>query len=270
MGNQPEVPADIYDKNYYLTDNEGFREYTKGLDRQMHSKYQQALELGAPKAGDIVLDIGCGRAELVYYCAKRQCKALGIDYSQAAIDIAQGTLKQLPPELQKIARVQVADVVKTQFPDKYNVVFMIDIVEHMYDWQLQSAFEKINAILAEDGRLIISTPNYYYEKYLSPLKRMLDIPFLMVKIPLRVLRGKFKPTSFIEVVRKIFRVWPDRGATGKQMHVNVMTPGILRKYFKDFDAKVYCHDPSVNPLTFLLRKWWGREIVVIARKRKPQ
>ena len=91
-----EVSPNIYDRNYFLTDNEGWREYQKGLDEYIHPKFSQALKIASPTRGERVLDVGCGRGELIYYCAKIGARALGIDYSKAAIDIANETIKKLP------------------------------------------------------------------------------------------------------------------------------------------------------------------------------
>lgn len=269
MDQHKEVPADIYDRDYYLTDNEGCREYREGFETNCHHKFERALRLGDPQPGENVLDIGCGRGELVYYSVMRGAKALGIDYSSAAIGIAAETLGRLPEEKNGMGRVEVADVVKRPFDEKFDVVFMIDIVEHMYDWQLKEAFTKIAEILSEKGRLIITTPNDHYETILQPVKRVVDIPSNIVKWTGRILRGKFKPANFGEFWKKCCKIRVDRESL-EAMHVNVLTPGRLKRLLKEsgLKAAVFCEDPSYNILSLLTKKWWGREIIVIAGKGK--
>lgn len=257
------VSPELYDRNYYLTDNEGCREYAKGLDDHMHAKYVRALRLADPRPGQSVLDIGCGRGELVYYCAKRGARAFGIDYSAAAIDIARQTLQRLPSTAQ--AGADLGDVVTYPFKEQFDAIFMIDIVEHMYDWQLTEAFARIHKILKPGGRLIITTPNDYFERILLPAKRIFNLPFMPAKWGLRVLRGKYQPKSFGEFWSKCFRVRVDRASIA-QTHVNVLTPPRLRTLLKDFQADVRCEDHSVNPLSLMTQKWWGREIVAVATK----
>lgn len=262
------VDPALYSKEYFLTDNEGFDEWNKGLDSGIHDKFKKALRYGNPKRDDTVLDLGCGRGELIYYCAKRGIKILGIDYSTEGIALAREAMLRLPPGLRKLARAEVGDIGTFDFKDKYDIVFMIEVAEHMYDWQLKQAFRRIHGILKDNGRLIIMTPNYYYEKFLSPLKRTANIPLNLIKWPLRIIKGKYRNGGAWTGFKKIFRIVPDRGELNKKMHVNVTTPGILRKLLSDFDVKIECVDPSVNPINLIVKKWYGREIVAIAKKRR--
>jgi len=261
------VDPAIYDKEYFLRDNEGWREWEAGLDANLHPKFKRALELAGPLEGRNVLDIGCGRAELAYYCVRHGAKALGIDYSGAAIDVARQTIDRLPVDVRSRAAVAVGDINTYVLKERYDIVFMIEIAEHMYDWQLKDAFAKINSALTEGGRLIIMTPNYQYETILSPLKRIINIPLNFIKWPMRILRGKYKPASFKELIGKICKENTDRGELNKKMHVNVTTRNTLQKLLKDFDATIWCEDHSLNPLSVLTKRWLGREIVVIAKKK---
>lgn len=262
------VDPSIYDKDYFLKDNEGWREWEGNIETDLHPKFKRALELAGSVNGKNVLDIGCGRAELVYYCVKRGARACGIDYSPAAIGIAAETIDRLPQALRPSAKAIFGDIGNYDPPDKYDIVFMIEIAEHMHDWQLKEGFEKIDKILTSDGKLIIMTPNYLYEKILSPLKRILNIPVNCIKWPLRILGGRYKPSSFKELIGKIFRVKMDRGELNRKMHVNVTTRGTLKRLLSGFDVKIWCEDHSKNLLSLLTGRWWGREIIVIASKKR--
>lgn len=264
-----EVPAEIYDREYYLQDNEGCHEFKKGLDECVHPKFIRALRLAGPLHGKRVLDIGCGRGELLYYCALKGAERVcGVDYSSAAIEIAQSTLQRIPASLGVFTHAFCADFSKHRFKETFDIIFMIDIIEHLTPEQVERGLNAIGNILSPRGQLIITTPNHYYESYLSPLKRFFDIPFKMIKEPSRLLRGKYKGSSKKELWKRIFRVRVDRGEKNRSMHVNVMTPGILRSCLKNFSAKVSCEDPSLNPLSLLLARWWGRELVAVATLRR--
>lgn len=54
------------------------------------------------------------------------------------------------------------------------------------------------------------------------------------------------------------------------MHVSVLTPGHLRRLLNEsgLTASIFCEDYSYNILSFLTRKWWGREIIVVDRKKE--
>lgn len=261
------VDPGLYTTDYFLTDNDGWREWEKGLDSNLHPKFKRALELAGPVAGKSVLDIGCGRGELIYYCVKNGASALGIDYSQAAIDIAAQTLQRLPLTLQQKIRVVVGNAESYHFTERYDVVFMIEVAEHVYDWQFRKTIDRIRSILNPGGRLIIMTPNYLYEKWFSPIKRITNIPSNLIKWPLRVIRGKYRARSPRDLFGRIFKVKVDRGELNRKMHVNVTTRAKLRSYLQDFDAIIYCTDHSKNLLSLIAMEWLGRDIEVIAIKK---
>ena len=251
------VSPDLYSTEYYLSDNEGWEEYRNGLSQNIHPKFVKALAIADPKKGQNILDIGCGRGELLYYCVARGAKALWIDYSAAAIEFATRTIKKLPKEKQRLAEARVGDIGTYNFQDKYDTIFMIEIAEHMHDWQLTEAFRKIKDMLKPGGRLIIMTPNYYYEKYLSPIKGVMNVPLNIAKWPFRALRGKFKP---------IFRIRIDRGELNRKVHVNISTVARLKRLLVGFQVKIRCEDHSKNFVSLLTAGWWGREIIAIATK----
>lgn len=67
------VDPDLYDEQYYLTNNVGYEEFLTGLDKtRIHPKYQRVLDHCHFSSETAVLDIGCGRGELVYYTAPEQ------------------------------------------------------------------------------------------------------------------------------------------------------------------------------------------------------
>lgn len=261
------VNPELYSREYFLNDNEGYAELAKGLDDYMHDKFVKALKWGNPQKGYNILDLGCGRGELVYYCAKKGAKVLGIDYSKDGIAIARETINKLPHDFRKLAQVEVGDISTYEFKDKYDLIFMIEVAEHMYNYQLEDAFKRIESLLKDNGRLIIMTPNYYYERLLSPLKRISNIPINLIKYPLRVVKGKYIKGGAWIGFKKIFRIIPDRGQLNRMMHVNITTPQTLKKLLYNFNAQIECIDPSINPLSILTKKWFGREIVVVASKK---
>lgn len=260
------VNPDLYSKKYFISDNEGWREYEMGLDDNIHPKFAMAMKIANPGKGDCVLDIGCGRGELIYYCAKKGAKVLGIDYSKNAIDISKETIKRLPVNIQHLGKAEIGEVCNYDFREKYNVIFMIEIIEHMHNWQLTEAFKKIYAILKDDGKLIIMTPNYYYEKFLSPIKRVMNIPLNIFKWPVRIIRGKYRPKNAKELLSKIFKVRINRDEINRMMHINVLTSNKIKMLLNSFNVKIECRDHSKNIVSLITKKWWGRDIVAVAKK----
>jgi len=266
---QKAPPSELYDRHYFLTDNEGCWEFEQGLDTCMHPKFARALALAPALApGMSILDVGCGRGELLYYCAKQGVGATGVDYSQDAVALVKERTVRLLPEPQRgLVRVVCDDIARFSLEGTFDAIFCIEVLEHLTDVQIRSLLEKARTHLKPEGRLIVTTPNFYYEFYLSPLKRFLDTPLRLLRELFRVLRGKSRAKDGRDLWRRIFRIRVSRGEQGKQMHVNVMTPAKLRALLKDFDAEVSCEDPSKNPISLLLKKWWGRNLVAVAKKK---
>ncbi len=266
MSDRKIVDPNLYDAAYYYHDNEGCHEYARGLDAAIHPKYKHVLEIACPREGDEILDVGCGRGELLYYCAKRGAHVLGLDYSRAAIDIARQTIQMLPVEMRSFAKAEIGDAADHNFSHRYDLIFMLDVFEHMNDDQLERTCDKFKKILKENGKIIITTPNLYYEKYLQPLKMALDLPFRFLKWTFRVMRGKYRPKSVGEFLKNALKVRVvGRGEAGKALHVNVSTPRKIRAMLKDFNVDIWCEDPSWAPISLITKKWWGRQIVVIAQ-----
>lgn len=260
------VEAKLYDRKYYLTDCDGYEDYLKGNLSLL--RHQRVMGFAKIQGGESVLDIGCGRGELTYQCARKGCRVMAVDYSSDSIELTRETVSKLPAQLQKDITIAAMDVTRMDISEKFDAVFMIDLVEHLYDWQLEILFSKVRDLLKPGGRLIIQTPNLNYERFLFPLKRLISLPATFLKQISRLLRKKTKEKRFGQWLRKTFRILPnrDRGeGLIHSMHVNTHTPSDLKRLLSEFDSRIFCFDHSRNPISLLFKKWWGREIVVIAR-----
>ncbi len=261
----------IYTEEYYREDNEGHREYLNICNKKegkIHDKFERALKLAQIKKGENVLDVGCGRGELIYYAIEKGAShVLGIDYSEAAIKIAKETILFLPEKDQVKAEAHVSTSEAFTYTQKYDVIFFLEIAEHMHDWQLQETFIKFNQILTANGRIIMITPNDSYEQYLRPITILMMIPGNFWKWPIRILAGKYKPKSFKEFLSRVFKWRIDRGDIHCQMHCNVMTPKSIKNHLTMFNAHVYCEGHSPSLLARFTVKWFGRDIIAIAQKK---
>ena len=258
------VPPELYNRDYYLNDCDGFREYLINPQAVVHDKFKRVVKHLNIEKGMNVLDIGCGRGELVIFCAQQGANVLGLDYSKDAIALSRETVAKLPAEVQKRIQLEVAVAEEYTFSNLYDYVFMIETTEHMHDWQLRKLFGNLKMVLKPRGKIIITTPNLLYERYFEPFKRVLDIPFKAVKLLGRIPRGKYRPQSVRQFFKDVFRVRVSRGQVHEMMHCNVNTPRYMRDLLKDFHAQIFCEDHSINPLSLLLAKWFGRYLIVVA------
>lgn len=241
------VDPRIYDADYYLE-----RIADKNLDN-LPASLQRCFDIASPLAGERVLDVGGGTGQLAYYCVTKGCSAVAVDYSEAACLLANGSRAALPQSLRDRMTVLMMDFRDLPEDIKYDVIFMADLVEHLYDWQLQELFAKMGRILVPGrGRIVIHTaPNRYFIDIIFPLKRILNWP--------AVIRQTGSKGSFFYTRNKYFY--------DPAMHVNEQTPGSLRRHLRAFDARIWCDDGSANVLSILTKSFAGADIWAVARCR---
>ncbi len=170
---QPPVPPTRYDEDYFLTACEGYEEFlaTEGehLSRRLRAAFRQA----DVSPGMRVLDVGCGRGEILRHCARLGADAYGIDYAPVAVRLSR-RLADAAGETPGQIGVYQADAKHLPFPAAFfDRVLMFDVVEHLHPWELHQAMREVHRVLAPEGRFIIHTaPNRWYDAYAYPLVRL--------------------------------------------------------------------------------------------------
>ena len=66
----PSVPAEAYTKEYYKSCCQGYEEFKLSKGELLPLRLSIPLKLAQIKAGMRVVDIGCGRGEIVIHCAR--------------------------------------------------------------------------------------------------------------------------------------------------------------------------------------------------------
>jgi SAM-dependent methyltransferase len=218
------VEPDVYTDDYYLTNCHGYEDFVESGGRRVGPRFVKALSLAGELRGKRVLDVGCGRGELVIQSAMRGADAWGIDYAQAAVDIAAAALSGADPSLRELMHVRQMDVKALTFEDGFfDVVFMMDVVEHLYPAELEAAFRELRRVIKPGGRLVLHTsPNKVFEERVYPhWSRRVNQAALGVS---RLLR--FNDGLFNETMLPTGREFPhDRYE--REMHINEQSaPGL--------------------------------------------
>jgi len=165
---QRSVDADRYDEVYFLSACEGYREFISSEGRRLSRRLEQAFAAAEIAPGMKVLDIGCGRGEILRHCTRLGAEAYGIDYSSVAVHMASELAEQ-----DGEARVNLADAKVLPFRSTtFDRVLMLDLVEHLHPWELQRALSEARRVLRAQGRLVVHTaPNVWYDRYAYPVVR---------------------------------------------------------------------------------------------------
>ncbi|MEX0751138.1 MAG: class I SAM-dependent methyltransferase [Dehalococcoidia bacterium] len=166
----PRVEPDVYTGDYYLTNCHGYEDFVVSKGRKVGPRFIKALTLAGDLRGKRVLDVGCGRGELVIQSALRGAEAWGIDYAQAAVDIAAQALAEIDDPASGRMHVDQMDVKALRFDDAFfDVVFMMDVVEHLYPHELAAAFDELHRTIRPGGLLVMHTsPNKTFEEKVYP------------------------------------------------------------------------------------------------------
>jgi len=113
-----------------------------------------------------LIDVGCGRGTLAHFI-NLNVDLYGIDISENAIF-----------EANKIYNhVKQIDLDKDELPydnDFFDIAVALDVLEHVYD--PLAVINKLYRVLKNDGKLVLSTPNILYEKYLKDFVRTRRFP----------------------------------------------------------------------------------------------
>lgn len=170
---QPSVNPERYDETYFLNACEGYEEFIASEGTHLSRRLHQAFEVAEVTPGMRVLDIGCGRGEILRHCAQRGARAYGIDYAPVAVQMAQEATLSDRDRKNPIA-IYLADAKVLPFPSEtFDRVLMFDLVEHLHPWELDQALAETKRVLRRDGRLIIHTaPNVWYDRYAYPMVRL--------------------------------------------------------------------------------------------------
>lgn len=166
------VRPELYDEVYFLSSCEGYDEFITSEGAHLSRRLTQALEAAEIAPGMRVLDVGCGRGEILHHCAELGAQAYGMDYALVAAQMAQ-RLATGDGEERNAAYVCLADAKQLPFSaTSFDRVLMFDLVEHLHPWELDQALAEARRVLRPDGRLIIHTaPNVYYNRYAYPVVR---------------------------------------------------------------------------------------------------
>jgi ubiquinone/menaquinone biosynthesis C-methylase UbiE len=202
----PTVPATAYDEQYYLHACAGADEWRASHAREIAGLYPGSLEVARLRPGDVLVDIGTGRGELLAAAIDRgAARAIGIEYSEDAIRLARRTIDV--HGVADRAEVLHADARAIPLEDECaDLVTLLDVVEHLAPHELSRTLAEAYRLLKPGGRLVIHT---------VPSRTIYEVTYRLQ----RALRPGRR------------RAWPadPRNDYERRMHVNEQTLRALRR-----------------------------------------
>jgi cyclopropane fatty-acyl-phospholipid synthase-like methyltransferase len=164
----------LYTESYFMENATGHDEFKtfEGKFEQLIDKFRMVISYLDLNRSARLLDIGCGRGELVIYHALNGGEATGVDFSAEAIKLA----KSKASKLNAGCKFQLSSFEKIDEEIKYDRIVSIDFIEHISVEEGKAFFKKCYNLLNPGGRLLVYTfPNTIRRRYGYKLIRALSI-----------------------------------------------------------------------------------------------
>ena len=78
------LPSTLYTEEYFLTACEGYDVFIESEGQHLSRRLQDAFAVAEVNSGMRVLDVGCGRGEIISHCMRLGVEVYGIDYAEVA------------------------------------------------------------------------------------------------------------------------------------------------------------------------------------------
>lgn len=243
----------FYDSNYYLNDCGGYREFRRhGAERVEDRRLLSILMLARLGGKGPALDLGCGRGEIAYQLAVNGVDVTAVDYSAAAIELAQSCFAAAPRDVRARATFICGDVGALQLEQKFAIALAGDLIEHLSATELRRFYRSVAQHLADPGVFVIHTaPNVWryrrdHERRRKAVERL----------------GGFLPRE-------------PRTRYELLMHINEQSPARLRRALQEWfpHVTVWVGSPD-NPFGSLsgdwtLRRWASAPDIYAVASREP-
>jgi SAM-dependent methyltransferase len=173
-GSNSDSLQSTYTQAYYTQDCGGFEAFLQHQGRRLEDPRLRAVAAIAtivPRGR--VLDLGCGRGELAYFLANLGYEVTAVDYSEAAIALAQSVFATAPEEIKQRVTFCCGSVVTATFESNhYDLAIASDLIEHLAPQEVEQLYANVRRWLKPTGRFVLHTfPNLWHYRYDYPRRR---------------------------------------------------------------------------------------------------
>jgi SAM-dependent methyltransferase len=131
------LPSTLYTEDYFLTACEGYEEFSESHGERLSRRLSAAFAVASVLPGMRVLDVGCGRGEILRHCARLGARAYGIDYAEVAVRMSREVARiESDTAGQADIGVYRSDAKYLPYPDAtFDRALIFDVVEHLFPWE---------------------------------------------------------------------------------------------------------------------------------------
>ena len=122
------------------------------------ARYRMVLDILGNCRGQKVLDFGCGDGALSHLIAKQSGIVTGVDSSESGIELARAntSTKSYPSESPSF---HSEDISTYEPVHPFDRVVLSDVIEHLEDPLLKAILDRLELMVGDNARMIITTPN---------------------------------------------------------------------------------------------------------------
>ncbi|MFW9803455.1 MAG: class I SAM-dependent methyltransferase [Candidatus Thorarchaeota archaeon] len=217
------ISSHMYDDEYFLTECAGYELFNHGEVKGILQRFSIALDAVGNIRGKYVLDLGCGRGEMTAVLAEKGAYVIGLDYSESALELAKKTCKTFKQALIQASLLR-ANATEIPIADgALTAVFLLDVIEHLTDWELRTVLKSVYDSLMPGGRVVIHT---------APNKLRWTVLYTIARFLARVIKAKTLPRN-------------GRSKTDQIVHINEQTPFSLWRNLRraGFQVRLWTDEP---------------------------
>lgn len=219
------VSHELYNRSYFLEACGGHELYKESGGERLDQRLSIIFQLADLRPGIRVLDLGCGRGELVRHSAETGALVWGMDSSGEALQVSKETLFGSSHKgiIQRAALCKARGHRLPFTTGSLDRVLLSDILEHLSQEELKSTLGEVSRVLRSDGLVVFHTfPNRWFYILFYPLKRLFwDRP-----------RGKAGPRN-------------PRSRYERLLHLQELSPwSVWRSFRPSFKIKLWCSHRS--------------------------
>jgi 2-polyprenyl-3-methyl-5-hydroxy-6-metoxy-1,4-benzoquinol methylase len=216
------------------------------------------------QGGELLIDIGCGSGAFSLGAAKRGYRTLGLSWDDRNNQEAESRARilDLPNVSFKVFDARRLNELHTD-RGKYKYALCTENIEHIVDDS--KLIRDINALLAPGGRLLLTTPNYYYR----PLTKEDEGPFDPIEDGRHVRRGYSKAELRELLEHQGFLVETIEYCSGYFSQRTTTALRLLSRYFGGFAWVVTLPLRALGPMLDRPRangRWPGFSLCAVAIK----
>jgi SAM-dependent methyltransferase len=170
------VPSDHYSADIVIRfAGPDYDDFVQTRGQRLRPRLARSLDLANLRSGLRLLDLGCGRGEVAVHAALRGTSVVALDYSPDCVRLTREAVALMTTDAALDVDEVLADATALPFPDaSFDRITMLDVVEHLFPWQLDLTMREVRRVLKPDGYAVIHTvPNRWALTIGYPMLRAL-------------------------------------------------------------------------------------------------